>query len=192
MSRIVVVSYMSLDGMTSSDEPGKVVDWLPYDSSLDQLYIDAYRDADAVLFGRRSFEALKSYWPTEKAKNEPPELTRLINTLPKVVFSNSHETSDWKPSRFIKDVSQDSVEMLLRDYPRGLLAIGSGTVVSQLAALGLIDEMRLIVAPVVLAKGKPYFRSLESNLKLDFLGAKPYGNGNLVVRYGKPHLDQTA
>lgn len=189
MSRITVVSYMSLDGMTASEDPGEVTDWLPYDSSLDQVYIDAYRNADAVLFGRRSFEALKSYWPTKAAAEEPPELTRMINEMPKVVFSRSLKHSDWKPSRFIPEVTKENVDALKADYPRGLLAIGSGTIVSELAALGQIDELCMIVAPVVLARGKSYFRDLPGNLKLQFRSAEPHGKGNLVVRYGKPSID---
>lgn len=184
MSRIAVVSYMSLNGMATSNTAKVVTDWYPYHDSLDQVYIDAYLAADAILFGRKSFEALRGYWPTDASKDEPPEM-RAVNTMDKIVFSRSMTDPAWQPTRIERELTRERLEALKAEYPRGLLGIGSGSVVTQIAAMDLLDELTLIVAPSVVGNGEPYFSGGPDLMKFRLLDARPYGNGNVVLRYGK-------
>ncbi len=180
MRKIIVLSYLSLDGFTASNGD---FDWIIWDDGVNEYYKETQRTTDTVLFGRVSYESLKNYWSTPKASAEDPEMIEFINQTRKVVFSKSLETADWNNSEVLKEIVPNDIEAMKKDSGKDILVIGSGSVVSQLENASLIDEYRFISIPVVLGEGKPYFQNLDDKLKLKFLEMRNFKSGNVLLRY---------
>ena len=131
---------------------------------------------------------MKSYWPTPDAgKNDPAMANSLINS-PKIVFSKtlnaeSERGPNWKNVTVIPHIKLDVI-LRLKEEAGQIMILGSGSVVQQLADLGLVDEYSLVVVPVVLGSGKSLFTGVKrTNLKL--LETKVFKNALVLQRYGK-------
>jgi dihydrofolate reductase len=182
MRKIIVLSYLSLDGFADSNG---VPDWIVWDESVNEYYMETQRRTDTVLFGRKSYEALKNYWGTPKAKEEgqDQEMIDYINQTKKIVFSKSLEQADWSNSEVVKDIVPNDIKKMKQQSGKDMLFMGSGSTVSQFANLGLIDEYRFIIIPVVLGEGKPYFRGLEQKLNLNLVETRPFEGGIVLLRF---------
>lgn len=180
MRKIIVLSYLSLDGFTGSNGDAN---WIVWDDGVNEYYKETQRTTDTVLFGRTSFESLKNYWSTPKASAEDPEMIEFINQTKKIVFSKTLKNADWNNSIILNEIVPGEIEEMKKESGKDILIIGSGSVVSQLENAGLIDEYRFISIPVVLGKGKPYFQNLEAKLNLKLLETKAFGSKNVLLRY---------
>lgn len=136
---------------------------------------------DTLLFGRTTYEMMAGYWPTATA--EDPVIARSMNALPKIVFSSSLKKADWNNTRVMNRIDPGEIARLKEQPGRDMVIYGSGIIVSTLTWLGLIDEYRLIVNPVILGNGKPLFNGLTERLSLKLREAKELGSGNVLLRY---------
>ncbi len=135
------------------------------------------------LFGRVTYEMMAAFWPTPEAAAAMPVVAKSMNDTPKVVFSRTLERADWKNSRLMKGDLLEEVRKLKEGPGEGILIFGSGTLVSQLAQAGLIDEYQITVEPVVLGKGRTMFEGLQAMLPLKLISARGFKNGNVFLVY---------
>jgi len=181
MRKIIVLSYLTLDGFTASSDGSSK--WIVWDEGVDEYYIETQRTADAIIFGRTTYESLKDYWSTSKSAHENPELTGYINETKKIVFSKSLDKADWNNTTILHQIAPEEIKALKKESGRNIMIIGSGSVVSQLANANLIDEYRFISMPVVLGEGKPYFQNLDHRLDLELVETRNFKCGNVLHRY---------
>ncbi len=106
-----------------------------------------------------------------------------INQTKKIVFSKTLKEGDWNNSTLLREIVPSEIEEMKKELGKNILIIGSGSIVSQFANWGLIDEYRFIVIPVVLGEGKPYFQNLKASLSLKRLETKTFECGNTLLRY---------
>ena len=106
-----------------------------------------------------------------------------MNNLPKIVFSKSLEKVEWKNSRLAKGNMHDEVANLKEKSGKDIVIYGSGSIVSALSQLGLIDEYQIFVNPVVLGNGKPLFQGIKDRLNLRLLETKTFSNGVVLLCY---------
>ncbi len=180
MRKIIVLSYLSLDGFTGSNSDAN---WIVWDDSVNEYYKETQRTTDTVLFGHASFDALKNYWSTPKASAEDPEMIEYINQTKKIVFSKTLKKADWNNSTVLPEIVPGEIAAMKKESGKDILIIGSGSVVSQMENAGLIDEYRFIIIPVALGDGKPYFQKLDDKLNLKLLETKSFACGNMLLRY---------
>lgn len=181
MRKIIVLSYLTLDGFTAAKDGGSK--WIVWDEGLDDYYIETQRAADAIIFGRTTFESLKDFWSTDKSKNENAELIEFINAAKKYVFSKSLDKADWNNSEIVRDITREEIQKLKTQAGKNILIIGSGSIASQLQNLNLIDEYRFVSLPVALGEGKPYFTNLDDKLDLRLIETKNFKSGSVLHRY---------
>jgi dihydrofolate reductase len=142
---------------------------------------------DTILLGRVTYELMASYWPAATA--EDPVITVGMNNLPKIVFSKTLERADWKNTRLIKEINKEEVFKMKLQSGKDMVIFGSGSIVSIFAQLGLIDEYRIIVNPVVLGNGKPLFKDIRDRINLKLLKTTTFSsNGNVILYYGKSSI----
>jgi dihydrofolate reductase len=127
---------------------------------------------------------MKSWWPTPAAMQMDPHMAEVMNNSPKIVFSkrlkSANNEPNWKNIRVFHHIDPDEIRTLKRK--ENITILGSGTIVQQLANLGLIDEYSLVVVPIILGRGKPLFKGVdETNLKL--VEERAFGNGIVLLRY---------
>jgi dihydrofolate reductase len=197
MRKLIVTNIVSLDGYYEG--PSKNVmdlfsyrfDAYPTDESFDAYNAERLRAADTLLLGRTSYEGFKSYWPpvAEDPHAAPieREISRLNNAIKKVVVSDvltAEETEPWHDTRIISRAdAHEQVAELKRQTGKDILVFGSRMLWNALLANSLVDELHLMIAPVVLGAGTPVFGSQPAD-PLRLIGTRTWGgSGNVLVRY---------
>lgn len=144
---------------------------------------------DSILLGRVTYQAMASYWPYE-ANNRANgrlvyEYAHMMNTYSKIVFSKSLRSVEWRNARLIKKDIAKEVIALKKQPGLDMIIYGSGSIVSRLMQLGLIDEYVLWIHPVTLGKGIPLFKKLRGQYPMKLLKTKAFSSGVVILYYGK-------
>jgi dihydrofolate reductase len=138
----------------------------------------------ALLFGRVTYQMMAAFWPTPQAMESLPEVARRMNSAAKVVFSRTLSEAPWSNTRLVKgDLAQEVRRMKGEEGP-DLVILGSGSIVSQLAGAGLVDEFQVVVVPVALGGGRTMFEGI-GRTALRRTSARVFGNGNVVLCYAQ-------
>jgi dihydrofolate reductase len=136
-----------------------------------------------LLFGRITYELMVSYWPTPAALERDPVVADRMNKLPKVVFSRTLDQASWDNTRLVKGDLVTEVRKMKQEPGEGMAILGSGSIVSQLAQAGLIDEYQIVVKPVVLGEGRTLFGGIKQKLTLTLAKTRAFTNGNVLLSY---------
>lgn len=179
MRRVIVSNVASLDGFFEG--PDKRLDWFVADEEFFAYAKEMLRDADTLLFGRATYQHMANYWPTAPAD----EIADKMNNLPKIVFSKTLQQADWNNSRLVRNNIQEEVSKLRSQPGKDLVALGSAMLASYLLQLGLVDEYRVILTPVLLGKGTPLFKDITEKIRLKLVSATKFGSGVVLLRYHK-------
>ncbi len=184
MGRIVVSEFVTLDGVM--EDPGGAEGFarggwaFQFDRGPagDKFKLDEVMAADAMLLGRRTYEGFAAAWPSRTG-----EFADKMNNMPKYVVSTTMKEAPWKNSKVIKSNVIEEVGRL-RSLPGGdILIAGSGQLVHTLMQNNLVDEIRLMVFPVILGGGKRLFQDGSEKAPLRLGEAKPVGSGVLTLIY---------
>ena len=135
------------------------------------------------MLGRITYELMTSYWPTLQARENDPVVAERMNNLPKVVFSRTLDKASWSNTKLVKGDMAAEVRQMKKEPGKDMTILGSGSVVSQLAQEGLIDEYQMVVNPVVLGEGRTMFDGIKEKLTLKLTNTRAFGNGNVFLRY---------
>ena len=183
MGKLIYSMMVSLDGFIET--PNRELDWVIVDEELHTFVNAQTREIGTFLYGRRLYELMADYWPTADADPSAPEyiveFSRIWKEKPKLVFSKTLEKAEWN-SRLVRDVIPDEVARLKQQSGRDL-DIGGPTLAATCMRLGLIDEYRLFVNPIVLGGGTPYLPPLPGRLRLRLVGTRVFGSGVTYLRY---------
>jgi dihydrofolate reductase len=136
-----------------------------------------------LLFGRITYEMMASYWPTPHAIENFPVVAEGMNNLPKVVFSRTMDKASWSNTKLVKGDLAAEVRKMKKEPGKDMVILGSGSIVSQLAQQGLIDEYQVAVNPIVLGKGRTMFDGIKDKLTLKLTKTRPFANGSVVLCY---------
>jgi dihydrofolate reductase len=196
MRKLIVSNAMSLDGYYEG--PGKNVMALfdyrwdyPTDESFDAYNAERLRAADTLLLGRVSYDGFKSFWPSvADDPNATPlqrEISWLNNAIDKVVISDSltsEQTAPWHNTRIIRRAEAHAqIAELKRQTSRDILVFGSHTLWRDLLAHDLVDELHLMIGPVVIGAGTPVFDG-PPKASLRLIDTRKWdGSGNVLVQY---------
>jgi dihydrofolate reductase len=199
MRKLIVSNMMSLDGYYEG--PGKNVMALfdyrwdyPTDESFDAYNAERLHAADTLLLGRVSYDGFKSFWPS--VADDPDatplqrEISHLNNAIEKVVISDtltSEETDPWHNTRIIgRADAHERIAELKRQPGKDILVFGSRTLWKDLLANDLVDELHLMIGPVVLGAGTPVFDE-QPAVTLRLIDTRTWdGSGNVLLRYEVP------
>ncbi len=180
MKKIIAFEWLSLDGFIGG--PNGETDWFVWDQEIEKFAKEYQSKIDTMLFGRITYEVMASYWPTTASSTEDPMITDFMNNTNKIVFSKTLEKVEWKNSTLSKEIIPGEIKKLKQEAGKDIIIYGSGSIVSQLMKLGLIDEFQIMINPVVLGGGKPLFRKVEkSNLKL--LTTRSFTGGSVLLNF---------
>ena len=134
----------------------------------------------ALLFGRKTYEMMASFWPTELAAQQMPEVAKGMNAAKKYLASKTL-TPTWNNTSLLRGELLESVRALKTSAGLGITLLGSGSVAAQLGAAGLVDEYQFVIVPLALGAGRTVF---SSGRKLRLLEQRAFRCGNVVVTYG--------
>jgi dihydrofolate reductase len=183
MRRVTYSMGMSLDGYIVGPDGG--FDWTAPDGEVFRFWIDEIRGVGVHLLGRRLYETML-YWETaaEEASLDDAELewAALWNPLPKVVFSTTLSAVEGH-ARLASGGVAEEIERLRAEPAEGDIAVGGATLAAEVAALGLIDEYQVMVYPVLVGGGTPFFPRDERRVDLELIETRTFGSGVVLLRY---------
>jgi dihydrofolate reductase len=157
------------------------IDWHNTDEEFNEFAIEQLELMDTLVFGRKTYEGMVRYWPTPEAIASDPIVAGKMNGLAKIVVSKTLDSADWSNTRIVRD--PEAIAALKREPGKDALLIGSSDLATSLGTQGLIDEYRLMVAPVALGAGKPVLAGLAADLRLTLLRTRAFKNGNVLLTY---------
>jgi dihydrofolate reductase len=181
MRKVVAVELVSLDGVMESPE-----EWaFSYSNDeMEEANASGMAASDALLMGRGTYEQMVAYWP-----NQPGGVPMVdyINSVSKYVVSTTlEEPLEWNNSTLIKGDVAEEIARLKRQPGENITILGSGTLVRSLLRGDLIDELRLMVHPVVLGGGKRLFEDGDGRQALELVDSKTFSTGVLYLTYQPP------
>lgn len=182
MRQVIYSMGVSLDGFIAG--PRGEIDWSAPDEELHRFHNEQTRELGAQLCGRRLYDVM-AYWETAEqnpsALEHELEFARIWKSLPKIVFSTTLATVEGN-ARLVRDGVAEEVAAL-KQQPGKDLAVGGAGLASTLIELGLIDEYRLFLSPVVLGAGTPYFPILKERIDLELVETRTFGSRVVYLRY---------
>ena len=183
MGKVVYLMNVSLDGFIET--PDHSLDWTKVDDELHAWFNDRMRETDVSVYGRRLWEVMAAYWPTGEADPDATEtmreFSRLWNATPKVVFSHQLESIE-HGARLVRGDVGEELAKLRREF-EGEIDVGGPTLAAQFIERGLVDVYRLVVHPVVLGAGTPFFPPGVSRLDLRMIETRVFGSGAIYLGY---------
>ena len=171
--------FVSLDGV--AEAPNRFVGPF-FDAAVGAEVGAGMARTDTVLLGRKLYEDWAAYWPGKTAADDP--YAKFINPVQKFVFSTTLERADWENTTLVRENALVAIAAL-KETDGGDIAINGSITLTQVAlAAGLLDELRLLVFPVLVGSGRRLFEGLE-NIPLRLIEAKPLPTGVLSLTYGR-------
>jgi dihydrofolate reductase len=182
MGTIVVTEFISLDGVM--EDPGGAENYkhggwtfeIERGDEGDAFKLEETRSSKALLLGRRTYEGFAAAWPSREG-----EFADLFNSMPKYVLSSTLESPEWNNTTVLENL--DDVRSVKDRVDGEIVVHGSGQVVHALMEEDLVDELRLMVFPVVLGSGKRLFGEAADKKRLQLADSKVVGDGIAILTY---------
>lgn len=176
--KIVLDLATTLDGFIEGKN-GEV-DWCIIDP--DMGFTDFLNEIDTILYGRKSYDLWGQYIPHDKDSDDEKEIWRLVHSKKKYVFSRTHIDTN-NQATFIKDNILEEVNKLKNKPGKDIWLYGGASLITTFINLGLIDEFRLSIHPVILGEGKPLFIDIKQRLNLEMVNTRTFSSGVVQLIY---------
>lgn len=188
LRKVIALFHVSLDGYAAG--PNDELDWISYDDELERYAHSMHAIADAVIWGRRTYQGMASYWLTVPGDPDstPGALNhaRWLEGATKIVASRTLDHIDWGGAQntvLIKDNLAEEINAIKQQPGKDIWFIGSIALAQTFMQLDLIDEYRIDINPTMLGRGKPLFADDARAFQLQLLEAKTFASGVVALRY---------
>ena len=179
MRKVVAWELVALDGVMEAPEKWS---FQFHNDEMAEAQEAGMAAADAMLLGRVTYQEFASYWPYQNSADQP--FTDYLNNTPKFVVSTTlQEPLEWQNSTLIKDDVAEEIVKLKRQPGKDIGIVGSGILVRSLLQDDLLDELQLMVHPVVLGSGKRLFEDEGDRKALELVDSKIFSTGVLYLTY---------
>lgn len=182
MRRISVFNNVSLDGFFTDAKND--MSWAhKHDEEWNAFASGNASGQGELLFGRVTYDMMAAFWPTPQAAQMLPHVAAGMNAMRKYVVSRTLDRAAWQNTTLVKgDLVAEATRLKEQPGP-DLVILGSGSIVSQLTAAGLIDEYQIVLNPIVLGRGRTLFATVDRTLPLTLTKTRAFKNGNVVLWY---------
>jgi dihydrofolate reductase len=185
MRKVVVTEFVSLDGVMEDPGGAEGTDFggwtFKFNDAEGMKYkLDEVMDHDAMLLGRVTYEGFAAAWPGMK---DEVGFADKMNSMPKYVVSSTLEQAEWTNSTILSGELEREVVALKQQDGGDILVAGSARLVQALSSLGLVDEFRLMVFPIVLGHGKRLFEGVTGTPALELVDLKRLASGTVILTY---------
>lgn len=184
MRKLIMWNLMSLDGYFQGEQNWDLsFHQLVWGPELEKLSIEQLASADYLVFGRKTYEGMAAYWT--KAENSASTVGKLMNSLPKLVFSKTLRSADWNNTIIINENASSEIEQLKQQGGKDIYVFGSANLSETFINDDLFDEYRIGIAPVILGSGKPLFRQGMDTKNLSLISTQQLSTGGMILKYSK-------
>jgi dihydrofolate reductase len=179
LSRIAAFITITVDGYYEG--PDEAFDFWTIDDDFNAFSLTQLDAASQLVFGRRTYAGMATYWQSDDAVVAAPEIAHRMNTKPKIVASQTLERASWNPTTILRDPTE--LAALKTTGTAELLVLGSPNLTASLAQTGLLDELRIMICPVAIGAGQSLFKDITRHLPLRLFRTQAFASGNLLVTY---------
>jgi dihydrofolate reductase len=183
MRKLIMWNIITLDGYFEGnknwDLPFHEVVW---GQELEKISIEQLKSADFLVFGRITYEGMAAYWKAAEDTAEG-EVAKLMNKIPKLVFSRTLKSVDWNNSTLVNGNSSAEISKLKHQGDRDIYVFGSANLSETFINDNLFDEYRIGVSPVILGSGRSLFRNGISSRKLTLASSRQLSTGGVILTY---------
>jgi dihydrofolate reductase len=185
MRKLVLFMHLSLDGFAADLNHG--LDFLTYDAALQQYADELVRTVGSPVYGRTTYQLMERYWPTilkkDNADKHSLEHAQWVENVPKIVFSKTLTEVTWNNTRLIQDNIVENVRELKQQPGKDLVIFGSPGLAASFMNMGLIDDYKLTVHPIILGSGISVFTDNSLRSKLKLVDSKTLTSGVVTLHY---------
>jgi len=183
MRKVIYAINMTLDGCFGH------TNGVPPDDEDFEYYIDLVRDADLLVFGRKTYQLMVPYWPdiakSDSETKADKDFAGAFVSKNKIVFSRSLDSAEGENTRIVRTNLQDEILKLKQEQGKYIL-VGGVDIPSQLIALGLVDEYRFVIQPIFAGEGRRLFEGISlEKLQLKLVESKIFKSGFVALHYMK-------
>ncbi|MDP4254742.1 MAG: dihydrofolate reductase family protein [Bacteroidota bacterium] len=189
MATLNVFNFMSLDGYYKG--VSEDISWHKQGTGPEEAQFaeEGAKSESILLFGRVTYQMMASFWPTPQAFKAMPGVAEGMNRSEKVVVSRTLKTADWNNTRILHGDLGQEIGKLKASAKHPITILGSGSLITQLADLGLIDSYQFMLDPIAIGKGTPIFHGLKRPIHLTLVGTRVFRSGTIVLTY-KPQAHE--
>ena len=181
MRKVSVFNFITLDGYFKG--PKGDISWHRHGAEENEYAAEGLSSESTLLFGRVTYQMMASYWPTPIAIKNDPIVAEGMNNAEKIVFSRTLKKADWNNTRLVKDNIAEEIRKMKQMPGKDMTILGSGSIVTQFAEQGLIDEYQIMVDPVVIGDGTPIFKDIKHKLNLKLTMTRTFKSGVVLLCY---------
>ncbi len=180
MRTLYLFNMITLDGFFEGKEPWDL-GWHTVDAEFNEFAVEQLKSTGLLLFGRKTYEGMAQYWGTDQAKNDDPVVAELMNAIPKAVVSCTLTSATWNNTTLLNGNVVVEINKLKSQQGKDIGIFGSADLSASLSSV--IDEYRIIIAPVILGNGTPLFKPAEGMVRLNAKNVRTFTNGNVLIYY---------
>jgi len=184
MRKLIVFNHVSIDGYFTGENGDFRWAHTGSDDPEYQAFVAGNASGEGeLLFGRITYDLMAGYWPTPIADQQNPVVAKAMNNMQKVVFSGTMEKASWNNTRLVRTDIVSEIRKMKNEAGPGMVIMGSGSIISQLAQEQVIDEYQIIVNPVALGKGRTMFDGMDKMLSLRLISTRSFNNGKVLLHF---------
>jgi dihydrofolate reductase len=181
MRKIFLFMMVSLDGFFEGE--GHDLSWHNVDAEFGDFAAAQLDEGDTLLFGWKTYELMAAFWTTDHAKQSDPRTAEKMNSMKKIVFSRKAASVGWQNVDLMKDAVREDVLKLKQQPGKDMIVLGSSNLCLSLIEMGLLDEVRIMINPVVIGNGTSLFKGLSKKLGLKLKKTRVFNSGNVLLSY---------
>jgi dihydrofolate reductase len=179
MKKVIFQMSVSLDGYIEG--PKHEIDWHLVDDEFIAYAVEMLNASDVLIMGRKTYELMARAWPTDV--DNDPVIKEKMNSTPKLVFSRTLKKVEWQNSRLASGSIAEEVARLKQAPGDGVLPVGGSELAASFLEQGLMDELHIILTPILLGGGNPVFDGIKTRHSLRLLSTTEFKSGNVVMIY---------
>jgi dihydrofolate reductase len=188
MRKVILFMMVTLDGYFEG--PDHDLGWHNVNREFNAFAVENMNDADTLLFGRRTYELMAGFWPHYEVRDgdrDNASVAEKMNNLPKIVFSRTlmtvEQSAKWKNVTLVRSNLTEEITNLKQQPGKDLMILGSSNLCVSLLESGLLDELRIMINPVVIGAGTPLFSGIKKEFTFKLLKTRTFESGNILLYY---------
>lgn len=181
MAKLTSFTFISLNGFYKGKNGD--INWHQHGGEEAEYSVESLKLNNILLFGRVTYEMMKSFWPTQMAYDSFPQVADGMNHSEKLVVSKTLKSTDWENTQIIKENLIERITELKKESKKNITLLGSGKILNQLSNANLVDEYQIMIDPIFIEKGEPILDNLNDNINLELTKTKIFKSGTILLHY---------
>lgn len=179
MRKITAFIFLTMNGYYKG--LNEDISWHMHGDEGNEFSENQLQADNILLFGRRTYEMMMSFWQTKMAYDSYPKVAGRMNNSEKVVLSNSLLEAEWQNTKILSGNAIEQIRKLKNTVGKNITILGSGTIINQLTDAGLIDEYEFLIDPVAIGNGTALFENISTKIELSLIDNKIFKKSGAVL-----------